>query len=83
MSVGSPIMCPECGYLHGHHAVSCERQKMTAWIRLCELAIKRHRMVWRMCGSRPATWPLHKMQIALVYGIDTYEAALRSLGDTP
>lgn len=27
MSVGSPKMCVECGYLHGHHAVSCERQQ--------------------------------------------------------
>ncbi len=25
----NPIMCIECGYLHGHHAVSCERRRMT------------------------------------------------------
>ena len=80
MSVGNPAMCIECGYLHGRHATSCKRQRKTVWVRLCGLAIKRHRVVWRMCGSNPATWPLHEMQIAAVYGIDTFEAALRTEG---
>ena len=26
--IDGPIMCAECGYLHGHHAVSCERQRV-------------------------------------------------------
>ncbi len=75
MSVGNPIMCPECGYLHGRHAVSCERQRGAVWTRLCRMAIKRHRAVWRLCGSNPITWPLHEMQIVAVYGIETFEAA--------
>lgn len=48
---------------------------MTLWIRLCRLAIKRHRVVWFWCGSDPSTWPLHEELIIAVYGIETYEAA--------
>lgn len=27
MSVGNPVMCIECGYLHGHHSSSCTRER--------------------------------------------------------
>lgn len=48
---------------------------MTLWTRLCLAAIRRHRLVWRLCGANPATWPLHEMQIVAVYGLDTFQAA--------
>lgn len=70
--IDDQIMCTECGYRRGRHAGSCERLKL----RLCRMAIKRHRIVWQWCGSNPATWPLHEMQIIAVYGISTFEAAL-------
>ena len=31
--IDDPIMCTECGYLHRHHAVSCERQRMTSEVK--------------------------------------------------
>lgn len=52
---------------------------MTVWNRLCILAIKRHLIVWRACGSNPLTWPLHEMQIITVYGTRTYAEALAGL----
>ena len=34
--IDDPIMCPECGYLHKRHAVSCERQKVPPQQCVCE-----------------------------------------------
>ena len=28
MSVGNPVICAECGYLHGNHAFSCTRDEL-------------------------------------------------------
>jgi hypothetical protein len=52
---------------------------MNPWTRLCQLAIKRHRTVWAWCGSNPMTWTLHEAQIKMVYGVETYDEAKRSM----
>jgi hypothetical protein len=41
---------------------------MLAWHLLRAAAIARHRVVWRACGSDPATWELHMDMIRAVYG---------------
>jgi hypothetical protein len=41
---------------------------MLAWHMLRMAAIGRHRIVWRACGSNPATWPTHMALIRAVYG---------------
>lgn len=78
--MSQPIMCSTCGitYHHEHPPTRCS----SVWDRLCQLAIKRHRNVWRWCGSNPLTWPLHEMKIIAVYGLSTYDAAMRGLGET-
>ena len=37
------------------------------WDILRIAAVIRHRVVWRMFGSNPLTWPLHKAMIEAVY----------------
>jgi hypothetical protein len=43
---------------------------MMTWHMLRAAAIARHRMVWRACGRRPATWDLHMDMIRQCTGID-------------
>jgi hypothetical protein len=44
VSVGNPVMCIECGILHGHHQPSCGRREWEAFKRrlnaiMCELPV--------------------------------------------
>ena len=48
---------------------------MHPWVRLCKMAIQRHRLVWAMSGGTEYTWRMHQNFIVSVYGLDTYMEA--------
>jgi hypothetical protein len=42
MSVGNPVMCVECGVLHGNHQPSCGRQRLEAEVERLRVGFTRH-----------------------------------------
>ena len=52
------------------------------WEALRAAAVVRHRVVYRMCGSRPGAWGFHRRWINTVYGPRSYdELLLEDRGD--
>jgi len=48
---------------------------MNVWVRLCKMAIQRHRIAWAMSGGNPLMWEIHETIITAVYGREVYAEA--------
>jgi len=48
---------------------------MNVWVRLCKMAIQRHRLLWAVEGGGAYRWKLHQDFIVGVYGLEIYMEA--------
>jgi len=48
---------------------------MNVWVRLCKMAIQRHRLLWAIEGGTPYGWRMHRDLIIAVYGREVYAEA--------